>query len=86
MELAIKALLGRSKAAVMGTLFLENWGIQGMGCVLAVPVLYLLTDLEDGKQLLGLWLLFLGGSGAANLLALGLLCRFDIMGLLTKID
>lgn len=86
MELAIKALLGRSKAAVMGTLFLENWGIQGMGCVLAVPVLYLLTDLEDGKQLLELWLLFLGGSGAANLLALGLLCRFDIMGLLTKID
>lgn len=86
MELAIKAILGRSKAAVMGALFLENWGIQGMGCVLAVPVLYLLTDLEDGKQLLELWLLFLGGSGAANLLALGLLCRFDIMGLLTKID
>ena len=86
MELAIKALLGRSKAAVMEALFLENWGIQGMGCVRAVPVLYLLTDLEDGKQLLELWLLFLGGSGAANLLALGLLCRFDIMGLLTKID
>lgn len=84
-ELALKSSLGRPKLKSAGAYFLGTLLANGMGCILALPVLLLVTGLGFTPLLLMIGLYLLCACGG-TLLALGLLLRFDTLALLTKAD
>lgn len=84
-DMAVALSLGRPRRTITAVHMMASLGAQGLGCLLALPVIVLATGLSAPMGL-GVCGAFMLCAVMGDLLGLWRLLRFDPMDLLTRVD